>query len=102
MEKLIKKLKQIIASEKSSPLDQLGTNILYVTVLGNEEEQNIYENDPLITEIGNLASDLEIKNGDDKYMKKSWERIKEIINALDEGKYIEPGVETIASKFEEQ
>lgn len=101
MEKLIQKLKLIISQENSKTLDQLGTNILYVTVLGNKEEQNMYENIPIITEIGNLASDLEIKNGDEKCMKKYWNRIKKIVETLENDENIKPDEEVISSKFEE-
>lgn len=73
-------LNEIIPLEKKEPLYKLGGYIVG-ELIGDYEDKytNLYENNPTVQKIGDLASDLEISNGNPEEL---WEEIKRLSKEL--------------------
>lgn len=76
---LINQLEKIIASESTESLTLLGSYVLGAIFT---ESQDLYESNPIVERISDLASDLETSNGDTQELQKSWETIKTLTESL--------------------
>jgi hypothetical protein len=79
LEKLIKEIDSVIASEASLSLDVRGSYVIGA-VLRNAEK--LYETDTIIQDIDSYASDLEIRNGNDEQLEYAWREIKRLTQYL--------------------
>ena len=99
---LLTEIKKIIAQEKETTMDVLASRLVDLILNPYNGYEELCENNPLITEIGNRASDLEIRNGTEDELRADWQRIKEIVDAMENNIDISPNEDTIASKFQKQ
>jgi len=79
LQNLIKELDTVIALEKSEPLTTLGSYILGVLL---RDPRGLSETNPIIEQISDRASDLEIKNGSESDLKADWEYVKNLVEKL--------------------
>ena len=79
IQEIIREFDAVIALETSEPLTTLGSYILGVIL---RDPQHLYETNPIIEQISDLASRLEIKDGDDLQLKADWEYLKRLVKRL--------------------
>lgn len=84
---LLKRLQEIISLENRESLETLGSYIVG-ELLGdyNGIYQGLYEKNPTIQKIGDLASDLEISNGTEEQLQDMWREVKELTRSLNSTK----------------
>lgn len=80
---LAEKLNSIIALEDSTSIEVLGSYIVG-ELLGDYD--NIYtelnETKPAVQRIGDLASDLEISNGNTNELQEMWNELKKLVETI--------------------
>lgn len=83
LKKLISFLDDIFAQEDGETLDVLGGYIVG-ELLGDYDGKysNLYENNPTVQRLGDIASDLEISNGTDAQLISMWQELKQLTDEL--------------------
>lgn len=83
LEKLTAKLHEILQNEGKEPIDVIASYIVG-ELIGDYD--GIYaeldETNPTVQRIGDLASDLEISNGNDEELAAMWDELKKLIDTL--------------------
>lgn len=82
-QELIKNLDEIIALEPTTPPVTLAGYIVG-ELLGDYDEKytGLYDADPIVQNIGELASDLEIENGNTGQLVAMWQELKDAVEQL--------------------
>lgn len=80
LETLVIKLNEFISLEESESIETLGSYIVG-ELLGDYDGiyRGLYETNPTIQKIGDLASDLEISNGTEEQLQDMWSEIKQLV-----------------------
>jgi hypothetical protein len=81
LQKIIKRLNEIVNLENKEPLDQLGSYIVGA-LIADDEGYKISQSNELLQKIADLGSDLEISNGGSEWMQKDWQEVKELVERL--------------------
>lgn len=83
LKKLVSFLENTIAQEGQKTIDVL-SGYIAGELLGDYEGKysNLYENNPIVQRIGEIASDLEISNGSDTQLNAMWNDIKQLTGEL--------------------
>ena len=79
VQNLIEELERIIATEKTEPLTLRGS---YVVGAIFTTFNHLYESNPVVERISDLASDLETRNGSEEELLRHWEDIKRLTESL--------------------
>lgn len=77
------KLSEVIAQEGMTEVDVLASHIVG-ELLGDYDGvyAELNETNPTVQRIGDLASDLEISNGNDEEIAAMWDELKKLIDTL--------------------
>jgi hypothetical protein len=80
---LAKKLNEIIALEEATPIEILSGYVVG-ELLGDYDSvyTELNETDPTVQRIGDLASDLEVSNGNLEELQRMWRELKVLIEGL--------------------
>jgi hypothetical protein len=71
------RLDEILALENAEPIEKLAGYIVADIIVDAEGRfEGLYDTNPIIQEIGDLASDVEISNGTPRQLEGMWSRIK--------------------------
>jgi hypothetical protein len=73
------RLKEIISLEGQKPINVLASYILGATLL---DDADLYSDHPIIQRIGDLASDIEIRNSGSEWTQTNWTELKTLVNQL--------------------
>lgn len=83
LEKLTAKLHEILQNEGKEPIDVIASYIVG-ELIGDYDDiyTELDETNPTVQRIGDLASDLEISNGNDEELAAMWDELKKLIDTL--------------------
>lgn len=88
LQRIVKRLQEIVELEGKESLDQLGSYIVGTLII-DEDGYKLYQTNESLARIGDLGSDLEASNGGEEWMKKDWEEIKLLVGKLGKQQTIE-------------